>query len=587
MRSDGLRTGCGACFWVSGTPGTRVRHALAALKDAFQKRNRLVEIVSVEDELLISFARYKHPTDSIEREKLLTDLKKSGGFKKILDEAPPIVQELWREAAESACKKVQDYLHSGDVFLTFHAVYYADKFGDLYSPIDAGVIQKFPQPAKFLTLIDDIGDVATRLREEGHVFSIREKIGLQSVVDAIRDLLTVLEWRATELTVSRLLGSLIGCPLFVLAVKHPVQTAVRILLNEGIPAYISHSISESRRTFAKKKDWPPYMEEVQRFTDTLGNPKEGKAGNNKAIPVVPTSIDELRIESRKINGEDILIPRLLERWKPPKENLLVPAPNNPGSENWLDPRGHFSKKLEAESFQRDRKTKSELRAVDGLLQALRTRIENQINARDHMLVAQCPYLVVYRPYVAWRISDGVAAEIAHQERLVRQSQRKGMTIFFHRTTDKGLRNLGIIVEGSQSYFRWVQGAAEVPEREIRDILKEKLEQQPPPSFSPSDIESHVKKILKGQGIEFGSLRGIREKGMILGKPSAAGHEEEERRVWEQISADVEEADEWRARANHWIERDLTPEAFTKKLNEIVMKQKKSTGLHKKHGIHPR
>ncbi len=558
-KSKPKRSKIGKCYWFTGTSGTRVRHALTTLASEFQTPS---EIVSVEDEILVAFAHHSNPVDAAARQQHLANLKRPGGFKQILDQAPSLVQELWLKAAGSACRRAQTHLDTGkNVFLTFHAVYYADKFSDFYSPLDIRAFQKFPKPAKFLTLIDDIGDVADRLREDGQVFSNRKRAGVRSVIDAIRDLLTVLEWRSTELTISRLLGSLVGCPPFVLAVKHPVKTAARIVQDDGVPAYISHSISESRRKFKKTGKWGSFPSEVQRFTDTLAN---GEVGGrvNKVIPIVPTAIDELRIRSVKVDRQDILIPSLLDRWDLPAGTLLVPSPGNPPSLNWLDPCGHFKGKL---TEPMTTETAREVMAVDGLLQALHTRIDNQINARDHMLVEQCAHFVVYRPYVAWRVSRGVEAEISHRERLANRGKPKGKTVFLHRrATDDRLRRLGTIVEGAKLYFRWVKEAQEIADDELEELLREKLEEGAPASFSPDDIEVCVKKYLKEEGIEFGGLRWT-EDAKILDKKSSAESDEDEKLLWERISSEAKKPDPWRSHADAWIQRDSTAEQLADEL----------------------
>lgn len=538
------------CYWFSGISGTGVRSALEVISAEFRDRKLPVEIVSIEDEIL-RLARRTSANDLAKNPE--ASPRESGEFKRILDEAPSAVHNLWRQAAKRASKKATQYLRSGtNVLFTFHAVYYADKFGDFYSPINVDLLQKVPKPSKFFTFINDIGDVATRLREEGQVFANREKEDIQSVIAAVRDLLTILEWRATEITISRLLGTLMKCPAFVLAVKHPVKTATRILFDEGVPTYISHPISEIRRAFEKTQKWPSFMGEVQKFTNTL-------AASKFLIPIVPTAIDEWRFASWEIDGRKILLPKPLDRWDPPEDQLLVPHSYR---ENWLDPRGHFMDKITGSI---DEKLVPEFLALDGLLQALSTRITKQINARDHILVEQCPHFTVYRPYMAWRITKGVQAEIEHRERLV--NGRKGITAFFHKSSDKDLRKLGIIVEASQLYFKWVKDSREVHKDIIEKQLKDELEGNRPASFEAKDIESKVKSILKQHRIELGGSRGSHE-ARILGTPTSAESEVAISQLWAIIAAEVGKPDPWKKRADSWIEADLTPEQFAKKLDKV-------------------
>jgi len=467
-------------------------------------------------------------------------------------------------------------LESGaDVFLTFHAVYHTDKFGDFYSPVDGEILRQLPPPDKFLTLIDDIGDVAHRLREEGQVFSTRARVGLPSVREAIRDLLTILEWRAMEFTVSRLLGTFVGATPFLLAVKHPSATATRILLGNGVPSYVSHSISDSRRQVQESGSWPGFMTEVQLFTDALAE----SVGSGTAIPVVPTAIDELRIRTREVKGEGMLLPLPLQRWGIAKGELLVDAPPE---HNWLDPRLHFGNGLATRAL--SRKTLGDLREIQGLLHALYTRIDNQINARDHTLVTQCPVLIVYREYDAWRVSDGVAAEIAHRKRLAAAGAgQERRTIFVHEEGDDLLRRLGAIVLGMR-WFSFARGAAPVDEGVVEKIVKKGLAQHRPASFSAEDMAKRVAEILRSEQIEItgpwmapGKVKDARG----LGPETAAERRRKVGILWDKISESAGAADsrrgDLRPGIDAWIEEAAAPEGFAKLVNEALTLPKAPNG----------
>ena len=556
------KTPAGSCFWFTGPSGTGIRQALRSIKNEFLKVGREVEIVSIEDELLPAYAKYNRPTNGSKREAILQELRKPGGFKQILDEAPSLVQGLWPMAAATAGKKISSLLRRADVFLTFHASYHSDKFGDFYSPVEARALQKMTPPKKFLCLIDDIGDAAAQLRKEGQVFANRSKTGLDSVIHAVRDLLTVLEWRASEITLSRLLGNLVGADVFLLAVKHPAATATRLLLNKGIAAYISHPISEPRRIFERTGDWPPVMQEVQRFTNKF---IEGQA-NTDIIPIVPTSIDERRIASQVLDNKTLLVPQLLPRWELPKGPLLSASnSDDPASKNWLDPCDHFGG---LHAWPPTSAVRDELTAVTGLLSAVQTRIDNQINARDHILVAQCPHFIVYRPYVAWRMTGGVAAEIRHREHLKRLGQAGGDAIFCHRLGDDALRKLGKLVEQVALLFSWRRGDVEVKDGELKQLLQERLENQQPPSWLAQDLEKHVKQQLEEAGVAFDRPRSVGDNGVVLGKPTASDSEKRARELWAQISSDLKSVDSWKKSADEWLRKDFTPEQFADKLNEL-------------------
>jgi hypothetical protein len=546
----------GSCFWFTGPSGTGVRSALNKLKDAFADRERAAEIISIEDELLPVFAKYTRPSDTSKEKAFLADLHKTGGFKQILNESPKVVSEFWHTAAENAARKARKFIDNGThVFLTFHAVYHADKFGDFYSPIDPVLLQQFPSPKKFLCLIDDIGDVASRLRGPGQVFSNRSLTGINSVIEAIRDLLTVLEWRATELTVSRLLASLMHAEIFVLAVKHPLLTAVRVLLGAGTPAYISHSISEPRRILERAGSWPSFMNEVQRFTNTLAKLETEQVSG--LVPICPTSIDERRIATRRtVSGTELLVPMLTPRWDFAETDVLVSAPS---VSNPLDPCEYFNAaKISQNPVPAD--IESELQAVNGLLQALRTRIDNQINARDHTLVSQCPFFIVYRPYEAWRVTGGVVAEIRHRERLKAEGKSEGKTIFLHSSGDDNRRKLRIAAEEAGTLFRWIQGANELVADKIVDLLMVEFPKNPPASFQPKDLKQSISTILAAQGVKFGGP-GATSGAEVLGKVTSAETDAEVERLWQRISEDATRKDPWKSSSDEWIVKDLSPEAF--------------------------
>lgn len=554
------------CFWFSGIPGTKVQHALAALAEEFRKQGRLTKIISLERRLCSVFARKTHPNDHDARAALVKEFEKLGGFKRLLNEPPPRILEMWKEAIRLVAQEAKNDLTNGyNVFFTFHAVYYADKYGDFYSPIDALGIKSVPPPEKFLTLIDDIGDIAARLREEGQIFSHRARTGLQSAREAIQDLLTILEWRATEFTASRLIGGLINCPPFLLAVKHPVQTAKRILLNEGDPAYISHPISEARRDFKSTGDWP-LMKEIQRFTDSLSSAEVC----GSLIPIVPTAIDELRFRTVKIQGSEVLIPALLDRWDPPSRVPLVQAADYRDGASCLDPSGYFIPLLKSEPVSDD--IQRQIETLAGLLEALFARITNQINARDHILVSQCPHFVVYRPYEAWRMSGGVTAEVVHRQSLLQTGKVSGLTIFCHKPDDNAKRKFGTLLEETILSFKWCKGPKDVPSQDIETVLKGKWKAgHRPASFSADDIGEYVCKAVADHGITLNGLRSQQNAKKVLGQYTATEAEAAVKEEWRRISTEVQKPIPWKGRSEYWkwIEKDFTPEAFASELNSPI------------------
>jgi hypothetical protein len=531
------------------------------LKEQVENHGHGCAVVSVEDELCKTYALQtgKDPADRSARE---SELREAGGYKRLLNEAPSFVRAVWSASIKTVDKLVLAHLSAGrDVLLTFHAVYYADKFGDFYSPVDPKSVASLPAPTRVFCFIDDIGDVATRLRADGQVFSNRSKTGLQSVVEALRDLLTILEWRSSELTVTRLLAALVGQVPLVLAVKHPLRTAERLLDGRLVPTYISHSISEARRTWHRTGSWPPFMHEVQRFTNALGS-KE-----TPTVPILPTTIDEFRLLERASAVETLLLPAVGARWELPAGPLLV---EDRPADDWLDPRKHFKGNLTKGNISRGRL--QELRNIHGLLHALSTRIDNQVNARDHTLVEQSPALIVYRPYYAWRVSGGVAAEVKHQrDRLKALRKQKRTICFVHkRPDDPRFRSLGRILSGCR-VFRWVRGETELGWPEVETLLKDGLTAAEPAGKDSASIRDRILAIAKDAGIEIDGLANPSGELVVLGKPTSDEQEQLIDRAWERIAKAVAENDSWKRDVDEWIEADATPEQFA---SEVVAKPRK-------------
>lgn len=140
-------------------------------------------------------------------------------FQHILILPQPQLKRLWREAFQSAIDKSST---AKDVWFLMHLCFYHQETREYVSLIDFELLQNF-KPDFVITLIDDIYDIHDRLREPGQIFHPISGGGSE-IIPAILDLFRVVDWRSKETMLARLLADNLGCPHFLLAVKHPLQT---------------------------------------------------------------------------------------------------------------------------------------------------------------------------------------------------------------------------------------------------------------------------------------------------------------------------------------------------------------------------
>lgn len=539
----------GRTFWVTGIPGTYVRGALRSIADQYPPPS---SIVSIEENLVDVYIERK-----IGGKSDCDRVRKSGGFKVIVEQAPSVVASLWSEAAKRALVSIKEQQSDGDVFLTFHAVYHPDKFSDFYSAVNLALLSEFPPPDRVINLIDDIGDVAYRLRKPSQMFAFQH-LELGSVERAIRDLLTLLEWRISEFTVTRLVASLFGKKAFQLAVKHPVSSAVKYLTEASRAIYVSHPISESRRKWTAEEGWSPFVEDVQRFTRELGR-------NPELLPIAPTTIDEKRIDAMEVDGDKCFVPRLRARWNLLAEDPLVPPEEDSGAKNWLDPSGYFDGRLDESPLSEE--TKGEVRRLNGLLSALESRIDAQVNARDHTLVQQCPLLTVYRPYSAYNVSGGVAEEVKHGKSL---AEDRKTVYFVHKEYDFCLRDIGRIAHQAPRSFVWGRNSDTVKHDEIVGLIKEGLHKSPPADYTQAGIKARVTEVLAENGIALDGIASENAGDGPFGKKTAAELERLIDDAWAEIAELVAAPDGWKLLADHWIVGNGSPEEHAGKVIEKLL-----------------
>jgi len=398
------------------------------------------------------------------------------------DQGRYVWQEAFGKAADEALKG------GPDLAVLFTSLsYYRKETYEFYCPADLKRMRDWlderteensiASTGPILTLIDDIYDLYYRLSGLGHVFDIRQlvedKLGANEGSEqaryrkamslVIQSLIRVLEWRESEIQAAASLGSVWAVPSLVLAVKHPVETAVRLLLGESsacfglgrtLPVYLSHPISAPRKANAATGNWPRFVQEFDEFVSLV---RQAAVEDLHITPIMPTAIDEYRF----LRDGDKLLPRLAPRWPLPgevavrgKHELLYCADAAAGHSSYAT----YEQKCLQTIFDPPLDNKGahvglpcgsdDVRGmlvgdtvVSGMLRTLESLITLQMANRDHLLVRQCPGLLLYRPLSDEEpiFSGGVRAEIRDQNQL-RKFENPTETfarpmVFIHSTDD--------------------------------------------------------------------------------------------------------------------------------------------------------
>ncbi|MBN2129720.1 MAG: hypothetical protein JW741_09495 [Sedimentisphaerales bacterium] len=366
------------------------------------------------------------------------------------------VRQLWPDAFRAAVTKARS-ANPTVAIVVARLEYYRSETYEFYSPVDYATVAA-AKPTQILTLIDDIFDVFYRLSRPGHVFDIRlqveraaptktsatpslRRLYRDAIELTIASLLRVLTWREREISKGASLAGAVPqpCPHAVLALKHPVETGVRVLLGqfsaatplgESFPFYVSHPISRPRGQNSETGSWPAFVGELAHFVGAVSQPETD--GRVHLVPVMPTAIDEYRFLS---DGE-ALQPWLRPRWPLPAGELLYCLPD-PGTSYEHFERQNLSTIFDPPLDRHGRRATLPLGdlEVSGMLRTLEKAIALQMSGRDHLLVRQCPGLLLYRPaYDEFRFSGGVINEL-HTFDQIRKLEAGGgagrLVAFFH------------------------------------------------------------------------------------------------------------------------------------------------------------
>jgi hypothetical protein len=410
-----------ALYLLAGTPGLSKTDIASKIVKYLVDKELSVRVSDVEQELVNLY-----PEDSPSRR------AHSKALVGIIGQTPQDeIRTKWTEAYRRAVAKARDGSPQVSIVIC-RLQYYRSETKEFYSPVDVDAVRESP-PKVILTLIDDIFDVYYHLSQSGEVFDIQGQVEHESdgstedvrllyklsLVLATNSLLRVLTWREREIGTAAMLARVVKAQHRVLATKHPVAHGALVLLDRdsvdlGLPfpylAYVSHPISRPRKETIKTGSWPPFVQEMSAFLDSVA----GASDSVSLVPVMPTAIDEYRFFS----DGTYLHPYLLPRWPLQAGELMYCQPERPEGQTFRSyaeyERLGIATIFDPPLDKTGRRIGFPLgdAEVSGILRALQQAITIQMAGRDHLLVRQCPALLLYRPtYDEYRFSGGVVAEL--------------------------------------------------------------------------------------------------------------------------------------------------------------------------------
>jgi hypothetical protein len=330
--------------------------------------------------------------------------------------------EYWHKAFEEIYSSKLDPKPDKPVFLTFHAAYYHQKKRELFSPVNFESVLKLKDKVKMLIVfIDDIYDVYRRLMCKNQMFEDiidREKTKpLDAIFASVFNIISLLNWREMEITLSRTIANLLNAKMLVVSTKHPIFMVERLVKEplENLKLYyLSHPITAIREEAATV---------LSSFVGKLEASVEKILSFPNVVLFFPTTIDELIIKKdKKTDNGYHFYPELMPRWSHPfKEKLLSPTlPKEVKDINPLNPLNLSLGKGDTISD-----------AVSTLISLLWKYIYlKQIISRDYSLVEQSDNgIIAFRPYFEGIRAGGVIGELSYNFSLMSKDKNRMAYIF--------------------------------------------------------------------------------------------------------------------------------------------------------------
>lgn len=454
---------------VTGQSGIKVRECLEKLNQQSENKR---QIVSIEDRI--------------------GDLSNMS-FHEFIGSPQYRQYEYWKKAFEQIYEKYFKQQGSAEsIFLTFHAVYYHQKKRELFPPVSFESLAKLKDRVKMLIVfIDDIYDVYRRLMDKGQMFEDvlddKKTQPLDAIFSSIFNIISLLNWREMEISLSRAIANIVNTKIFVVSTKHPsfmINRLIETPLDNLKIYYLSHPITAIREEAATS---------LHSFIGRLESLIERILGYPNTVLFFPTSIDELIIKREKINKDKYYYyPELIPRWSHPYKNQLL-SPLLPPKFKNLNPLNPLNYSLSID------KTNPVSSAVSHLISLLWNFIYlKQIISRDYSLVEQSENgIIACRPYFEGLRAGGVIGELSYNFLLMKkQSQRKSFIFSCREDKNKlAIHRLftelyNYLVEPPKNLMdkkdNWIRGNYDIIEKQEEEIRKE-LEK----NILPNDYDFNI------------------------------------------------------------------------------------------------
>jgi hypothetical protein len=389
----------------TGQSGIKISNCLNRLKG----RKRSAGIFKIENEMIeIYRSRHQDKKYSKDREVVVD----------ILSLPLSSQRKLWEKSFDAISKKVPPVKTSHFNFLTFHASYYHQKNREFISPINLFKLNTLSKRVKgVIVFVDDCYDIYKRLLDEGEMFYrdifSKEVTPLEAIIKSVWNNLTILIWREIEIAFSRKIAEILGVPLFVVAVKHPLEMINRLVfkrLDSLCIFYVAHPITSIiKKTYARQA----------RFPETLNGFVEDCLKKEKDLVLfIPDTVDELRF---KKNG-DFYYPELNQAWPVPfgeDASVFEPLPTTTKDVNPLNPKNFTVE----EGVTRE--------SISYAIDILKNKIDEQITSRDYCLIEQSPNgVIIYQPYFGGEMSTGALKEAEYNRELIDEGEVSRRTYIF-------------------------------------------------------------------------------------------------------------------------------------------------------------
>jgi hypothetical protein len=368
------------------------------------------------------------------------------------------VSELWQAAVGRCFNKLSKSGNDLGI-LSGHLVYYCKRRSEFYSvinPVNLFFTTKEnckETPSRVFLLIDDIYDMYIRLRERRKLYTPEQvqsfyerncrdmglamdtlepdRLAFLAALWETQNLLHLLSWRCLEMTLAQNLASQLNSRFCV----WPVKQLTELLLSQiNDPSrtliYLSHPISEPRRYLKRHNAWPDLVSQVNALP---------RAFSTKGITLVmPTAIDELRLEVREGKYTSRLSPRWPTRGEREDNTLYMTTGADAQHAELLCPKYWKRDTKNMVNLDSTKCTDTLRSEINASLQVLAGEIGSQIAARDFCHVYNTAGLVVFRPSYAEvprkGFAKGVEAEMRLWDSIVQLKQEKRI-VFVHLEED--------------------------------------------------------------------------------------------------------------------------------------------------------